>query len=124
MIPWPEGFGPASPLARPLLLAVLALGLAGLVPAARFLMKRSDAPIAAWRLFRGATLALAAAACAALLDGRSAPAEGPALLGATLLALTPLHLLHVPAWKARRALIAAWVLWPILLVLIGFMLFP
>lgn len=107
MIPWPEGFGPASSLARPLLLAALALGLTALVPAGRFLMKRSPAPTAAWRLFRGATLTLAASACAALLDGRSAPAEGPVLLGATLLALAPLHLLHLPAWKARRALMAA-----------------
>lgn len=124
MIPRPEGFGPASPLARPLLLAALALGLAALVPAARVLLRRSNAPTAAWRLFRGATLALAAAASAALLDGRSAPAEGPMLLGTTLLALTPLHLLHLPVWKARRALIAALVLWAILPVLIGFMLVP
>lgn len=107
MIPWPEGSGPASPLARPLLLAALALGLAALVPAARVLLRRNPAPTAPWRLFRGATLALAAAACAALLDGRSAPTEGPVLLGATLLGLTPLHLLHLPAWKARRALVAA-----------------
>lgn len=124
MIPWPEGFGPASPVARPFTLAALALGLAALVPAARVLLRRSNAPTATWRLFRGATLALAAAACAALLDGRSAPAEGPVLLGATLLALAPLHLLHLPAWKARRALTAALVLWLVLPVLIGFLLFP
>lgn len=124
MIPWPDGFGPASPLARPLLLAALALGLAALVPAARVLLKRSNAHSPAWRLFRCATLALAAAACAALLDGRSATAEGPALLGATLLSLPPLHLLHLPAWKARRALIAAWILWLVLPLPLGFILFP
>ncbi len=124
MIPWPEGFGPASPVVRPLVLAAVFLGLAALAPAIRILAARLASPPLAWRLFRGATLALAAAACAALLDGRSAPAEGPVLLGATLLALAPLHLLHLPAWKARRALTAALVLWLVLPVLIGFLLFP
>lgn len=124
MIPWPEGFGPASPVARPFTLAAVFLGLAALAPAIRTLAAGLASPTLAWRLFRGATLALAAAACAALLDGRSAPAEGPVLLGATLLALAPLHLLHLPAWKARRALTAALVLWLVLPVLIGFLLFP
>lgn len=123
ILPWPEGFGPASPVARPLLLAAVALGLTGLGAGFRALRQREPSPALAWRLFRSATLALAAAACAALLDGRSDPAEGPALLGATLLALAPPHLLHRPTWKDRKALIAALALGLILPVLIGFILY-